>query len=319
MVDILDLEQRIKGGYMVSYAEAVEFERSSSTQELCALAEALREFFCGKSMDTCSIMNARSGRCSENCKWCSQSKFHATDVDIYPLVEAGEAVKQAQYNANKGVRRFSLVTSGRTMSDLEIEKCCDIYNKIQEVTDIYLCASMGLLTKAQLKKLYDFGVKRYHCNLESAPSYFPELCTTHTTAEKLQTIRWAREVGMEICSGGIIGMGESAQQRLELAATLQKEGVMSIPVNILNPIKGTALADMPPLSDDEIIRTVAMFRIINPGARIRLAGGRTIVQHLMERLLHSGVNAAIVGDMLTTIGSQIDADKELFTKEGFEL
>lgn len=319
MERVKDLEQRIAEGYMVGYEQAVELVEQWSVEELSALAESLRVRFSGNDFDTCSIMNARSGRCSENCKWCSQSKFHDSKVYIYPLVGADEAVELALHNAAKGVRRFSLVTSGRTMSDTDVDKSCAIYREITSRCDIYLCASMGLLSKEQLQRLFDSGVRRYHCNLESAPSYFGELCTTHTPAEKIQTIRWAMEVGMEVCSGGIIGMGESQRQRVELACTLQELGVLSIPVNILNPIPGTPLEDMPPLSDDEVIRSVSMFRIVNPMARIRLAGGRVIVRHLMERLLHSGVNAAIVGDMLTTVGSQIDADCELFRKEGFEL
>lgn len=301
----------------MTYGEAVTLSDSSETEELCSLADNLRRHFTGDYLDTCSIMNARSGKCPENCKWCSQSRFHNTDIETYPLVESEEAVKMASHNAAKGVRRFSLVTSGRAMSDKEIEKCTVIYREIGRASDIKLCASMGLLTKIQLQKLYAAGVKRYHCNLETAPSYFPELCTTHTTEEKIRTIKWAQEVGMEVCSGGIIGMGESMEQRIELAVTLRELGVLSIPVNILNPIKGTSLENIPPLSDDEIVRTIALFRIINPEAYIRFAGGRTLIKHLERRLLHCGMNGSIVGDMLTTSGSDIETDKGMFINEGF--
>lgn len=182
-----------------------------------------------------------------------------------------------------------------------------------------LCASMGLLTKPQLQKLFECGVMRYHCNLETAPSYFPELCSTHTVADKIRTIHWAQEVGMEVCSGGIIGMGETLEQRIELAVTLRELGVKSIPVNVLNPIKGTLLENALPLADDDVLRSFAMFRIICPDAHIRFAGGRLLVKHLERRLLHSGVSASIVGDMLTTSGAAIDSDKEMFTEEGFWL
>ncbi|MCC8035270.1 MAG: biotin synthase BioB [Rikenellaceae bacterium] len=306
-------------GVRISYGEAVEIEKQWETEDLCQAAGRLRKVYTGNHIDTCSIMNARSGKCSEDCKWCSQSMFHNTGVDIYPLVGLDEALREAMHNASKGVHRFSLVTSGRTLSDRDVDRSAAIYRAIGRRCDIYLCASMGLLTKEQLQKLYDSGVRRYHCNLESAPSYFPHLCTTHTTEEKIRTIRWAQEVGMEVCSGGIIGMGETMEQRIELAVTLRELSVKSIPVNILNPVKGTALENTPPLSDVDILRSVAMFRIVNPDAHIRFAGGRNLIKHLEGRLLHSGISASIVGDMLTTSGSDIDTDKEMFKNEGFTL
>lgn len=319
MKDIRSLESRIKEGCRLSYNEAVELAHEASVAELQGLADRLREHYTGDLFDTCSIMNARSGRCPEDCKWCSQSKHHHTDVDIYPLVGAREAVDMARHNAAKGVRRFSLVTSGRAMTDAEIVKCKEICDRLAGEVEIEVCASMGLLTKPQLQALFESGVKRYHCNLETAPSYFPELCTTHTTDDKIQTIRWAQEVGMEVCSGGIIGMGETLEQRVELAVVLRELGVRSVPVNMLNPIPGTRLAGTAPMSDDEVIRSIAMFRIVNPEAHIRFAGGRTRVKHLERALLHGGVSASIVGDMLTTSGSDIDSDKALFANEGFSI
>ncbi len=314
-----NLTEALKEGYRLGYEEAVRLAAAVPIERLCEMAGNLRRHFLGNFLDTCSIMNARSGRCSENCKWCSQSKYHHTNIEVYPLVGAPEAVALARHNAEKGVRRFSLVTSGRAMSDSEIEQCRTIYEVLRQEVNISLCASMGLLTKAQLQILYDAGVRRYHCNLETAPSYFPQLCTTHTIEEKIRTIGWAREVGMEVCSGGIIGMGETAEQRIELAVTLQQLDIRSIPINILNPIPGTALEGTKLLSDNEILSTVALFRILNPEAHIRFAGGRTLIKHLERRLLHSGISASIVGDMLTTSGSEIEQDKEMFKNEGFEI
>lgn len=310
-------EAEIKKGRRLSYEEAVELCAGTDTETLCRTANNIREYFCGNYFDTCSIMNARSGKCSEDCKWCSQSVFHKTDIDTYPLVNETEATEAALYNGAKGVKRFSLVTSGRALTGTEIEKCCRIYKSIGKVSGIGLCASMGLLNKEQLQALHGSGVKRYHCNLETAPSYFPRLCTTHTTDEKIRTIKWALEAGMEVCSGGIIGMGETMEQRIELAVTLLELGIRSIPLNILNPIRGTALEGTTPLSGDEILRTAAMFRIINPEACIRFAGGRTLIKHMERKLLRSGINGSIIGDMLTTYGSDIETDKEMFTEEGF--
>ncbi|MFI3315767.1 MAG: biotin synthase BioB, partial [Rikenellaceae bacterium] len=222
----------------------------------------------------------------------------------------------ATNNHNKGVRRFSLVTSGRTLSDSEVQKAAKIYSALSKGNSIKLCASMGLLAKEQLELLYKSGVSRYHCNLESAPSMFSRLCTTHTIEDKLATIKAAREVGMKICSGGIIGMGESMAQRIEFALLLRKVAPDSIPLNILNPIKGTALEHTQPLSQEEILVSLAMFRIVNPEASIRFAGGRGALSPQGQiTALQCGINGAIVGDLLTTIGDKdIEADRKMFEK-----
>lgn len=313
------MEEKIAAGYRLGYDEALELMRTTSPGELYELAHRLRTRYQGKRIDTCSIMNARSGRCSEDCKWCAQSKFHKTDIDVYPLVGETEAVQEAAHNASKGVGRFSLVTSGRTLTDAETDRVCAIYRRIGREVPIRLCASLGLLTREQLVKLRESGVEHYHCNMETAPSYFSKLCSTHTPEEKIRTIEWAKEAGLKICSGGIIGMGESAEQRIEFAVTLQKIGAVSIPVNVLNPIPGTPLADVAPLTDTEVLVTMAMMRIINPEANIRLAGGRNMIKHLEEKALYCGISASIVGDLLTTIGSDIDTDKAMFRRCGFEV
>ena len=313
------LKEKIEQGYRLGYDEALELLRTTPEKELYALAHGLRTRYQGKTIDMCSIMNARSGRCSEDCKWCAQSKYHRAEVEVYPLVGEEEAVKEAAGNARKGVKRFSLVTSGRTLSDADTDRICAIYRRIGSEVPVSLCASLGLLNRDQMRRLKESGVRRYHCNLETAPSHFPKLCTTHTVAEKLRTIGWAREAGLEICSGGIIGMGESEEQRVEFAIALRQTGAISIPVNVLNPIPGTRLAGTEPLSDSEVLRAVAVMRILNPEAAIRLAGGRTLIKHIEERLLYCGVSALIVGDMLTTTGSDIDTDKRMFRRCGFEV
>ena len=319
MESVSGLEKKIEEGYRPDYDEALSLMRSLSLEDLCALAHALRLRYQGKRVDMCSIMNARSGKCGEDCKWCSQSRFHHTDIEVYPLVDAESALREAVHNASKGVSRFSLVTSGRTLSSADTERICAIYRRIGSECPIILCASLGLLNREQLFQLKESGVTRYHCNLETAPSYFPQVCTTHTIEEKLQTIEWAREAGLEICSGGIIGMGESEEQRVEFALAIRRTGAVSIPVNILNPIPGTRLAGMPPLKDEEVIRAVAMIRILNPEASVRLAGGRSRIKAVEPELFRCGISGSIVGDLLTTTGSDIDTDKAMFLRLGFEL
>lgn len=316
--EIIELGEKVKQGHVVTFYEARQAALSPDKKTLYKVANELRRHFRGDHFQTCSIINARSGRCPEDCKWCAQSHKHHTGIDEYPLIDAKAAIEMAVHNAKKGVGRFSLVTSGRRLTDKEIDHVVDIYHQVSENTGIDLCASMGLLSKPQLQKLYDAGLRHYHCNVESAPSFFPSLCSTHTIEDKLQTIRWAQEVGFGICSGGIIGMGETLEQRIEMAIFLRDDvKAVSIPVNVLMPIKGTALQDQPPLTPEEILTAFAIFRLCNPKAEIRMAGGRVKFAKNQTDAIECGVDASIVGDMLTTTGTGgIDDDMRFFRSCG---
>ena len=312
------LTKKVLDGGSLDEEEALLLAKVSQKEELYqAAAEITRRFGCRR-FDTCSIINARSGHCSENCKWCAQSAHYATGIATHDIVSEAEGLKQARYNEAKGVHRFSLVTSGRSVKGKALQQVCDIYRAVGGQTGMYLCASLGLLTREELQQLYDSGVRRYHCNLETAPSFFSSLCTTHTIDEKLQTIRWAEEIGFEVCSGGIIGMGETLEQRIELAFTLRQVAPHSIPINILQPIPGTPLADVPPLSDDDILTTIALFRFIHPRVELRFAGGRArLSRDVLRRALEIGINSAVVGDLLTTVGTRIDEDRQLSREAGY--
>lgn len=312
------LKERVLAGGSLTFAEAVALAGTKDKEALYEAASEITRAFHAKRFDSCSIINARSGRCPEDCKWCAQSVHHKTAIEVYDLVSPEKTLELARWNQQKGVRRFSLVTSGRKVSGRTLEQVCRIYRMLSEQTGLSLCASLGLLTKEELLALKQAGVGRYHCNLETAPSYFPELCTTHTQQEKIATIRAAREAGMEICSGGIIGMGETMEQRIELAFTLKELNVSSIPINILQPIAGTPLEHTPLISDEDILTTIALFRFIHPEAQLRFAGGRArISEQVQLKALQIGVNSAIVGDMLTTVSCKIDEDKQLIAKAGY--
>ncbi len=318
MYSVSQLEEKVLSGGLINEQEALWLALEADKETLYAAANRLRLHFCGNRMDLCTIMNAKSGKCSEDCKWCSQSAYYKTNVKVYELIDHQEAVKQAQINKNAGAHKFSLVTSGRDISHANLDKLCKIYEDIAKTNDIHLCASMGLVDKPKLEKLKAVGVKMYHCNIETAPSLFPKLCSTHTIEEKLETLRTARELGMTLCCGGIIGVGETMEQRVEMAMTLQPLNIESIPLNLLSAIPGTDLQNAEPITDDEILTTFAMFRFVNPRSGIRFASGRIKIQHMQERALKAGMNAALIGDLLTTIGTKMHEDVVNFRKAGFE-
>ncbi len=279
----------------------------------------ITEKYVPRKFDTCSIVNARSGRCSENCKWCAQSAHYNTGCETYDIVDHDHARHVARYNASFGIGRFSLVGSGKAVRGKALAQVCTLLKEVAEEDNINTCASLGLLNEAELQQLWDAGVHRYHCNLETAPSYFGSLVTTHTIADKLATIEAARKIGFEICSGGIIGMGETRRQRMELAIELRKAEPVSIPINILCPIPGTPLADTELIAEDEVLLTVALFRFAHPRVQIRFAGGRArLSRETQLKALRAGVNGAIVGDLLTTLGSTVAEDKKLCAEAGYE-
>lgn len=317
-VELDRLRVKILGGETLSESEAYSLS-AMPRRALHAVAAEVTAAMSPRRFDSCSIVNARSGRCSENCKWCAQSAHYATGCHTYSIVSEDECLALARHNAACGIRRFSFVASGRAVRGQALCDMAALAAKVKADTGIYTCASMGLLTREELQTLWNAGVRRYHCNLETAPSYFATLCTTHTVEDKLATIASAREIGFEICSGGIIGMGETVEQRIEFALTLRRAAPVSIPVNILQPIKGTPLQDTPPISDDEILDTVAFMRLIHPRTTIRFAGGRAgMASDLQAEAMRIGVNGAIMGDMLTTVGSGIADDIAAIRRAGYE-
>lgn len=299
-------------GIPATVEEALALDGACSTDELADAADRVRRRHNGDEVDSCSIVNARSGRCPEDCKWCAQSRRHSTGVEEYDIIARSEAERAARLNREAGIRRFSLVTSGRRVGPADIGRFCDIYRALAP-SGLSLCASMGLLRREELAALRRAGVKRYHCNLETSPEFFPRLCTTHTYADKLRTIVDARAEGMEVCVGGIIGMGESMTDRLRLAEEARDAGAVSMPVNILNPIPGTPLEATPLIDEDTIVRSVALMKLVAPRLALRFAGGRARLSEASQlRMLRGGISGALMGDMLTTIGNTVDSDHRLF-------
>lgn len=317
MVDFESYINRIISGKDITFEEALELAEHADPTALYEAADELRKRLHGNHFDLCSIINARSGKCSENCRFCAQSSRYQVDIETYGMVPYEEVRRQGKENESQGVGRFSLVTAGKEVSDEDIESFGDIYKKLGEESELYFCASMGLLTREKARKLVESGVRRYHCNLEACRDFFPKVCTTHTWDQKVETIKIAREAGMDICSGGIIGMGEKLKHRIELAVELRELGVYSIPINILTPIPGTPFGDHENISLGEVLTCIALFRFINPHAVVRLAGGRALLGNEQYRCFVSGANGAIVGNYLTTAGNKIPEDIGMIEKLGY--
>lgn len=318
MNKVRELEKRILANEIPDREDFIALW-DAPIEELCAAADSLRAHFCGRGFDLCTIVNGKCGRCSEDCKYCAQSARYPTRTQEYPLLPREELVKHAVENARQGVLRYSIVTSGRRLGDDEVERVCGDIRAIKAAADIEVCVSFGLLDERAFSKLRDAGVTRAHCNLETSRRYFPSVCSTHSYDEKIETLRAARRAGLSICSGGIMGLGESKEDRVDMALTLRELGVKSVPVNFLNPIPGTPFEHNTPLTDDEKRRTAAIFRFILPRASIRLAGGRGLIADKGEGCFRAGANAAISGDMLTTAGITVETDMRLLKKLGYEV
>lgn len=313
------LKNKVLAGGEVTREEALGL-MDAPLEALSQAADQLREHFCGDRFDLCTIVNSKCGKCSEDCKYCAQSAhYHTSLEESYPLLSTEELVKGAAENKRQGVLRYSTVTSGRKLSDREVDQVCESIRAIREQVGIEVCVSFGLLGEEAFRKLKEAGASRVHCNLESSRSYFPHVCTTHTYDEKIETMKAARRAGLSVCSGGIIGLGETMEDRIDMVLTARELGVKSVPVNLLNPIPGTPYEHNPVLTEDELRRVVTIFRFLIPDGNIRLAGGRGLLEDKGARCFCSGANAAISGDMLTTAGITVERDLEMLRKLGYQV
>jgi biotin synthase len=316
---IKKLSHEIIEGRRLKREEDLSFFAVVDLEELCQGANEIRKTLCGDNADLCSIINGRSGRCSENCKFCAQSSHYSTGIDEYSFLDADTIVADCKKHEEKGIHRYSIVTAGRDLKRKDLDKACEAYRRMNDECDIDLCASHGLLTEEAYVALKESGVSTYHENIETSKRNFPNVCTTHTYEDKINGIKLAQKVGLNVCSGGIIGMGETFEDRLDMAVSLAELGIGSIPINALMPIKGTMYEDLEQLSEQEILRTIAMFRYINPISKIRLAAGRILMEGSGRRAFLAGANAAITGDLLTTSGNNINEDKVMLTQIGFKI
>ena len=314
---ILELAEEIISGRRITREDDLNIFLTCDLNELCRGADRIREHFVGNKVDLCSIINGRRGRCPEDCKYCAQSAHYHTTCEEYDFLPEEQILEACRFNEREGVDRFSIVTAGRALTGEEFEKAIHAYETMHRECRIDLCASMGFLTREQLHRIHMAGVNSYHHNIETSRRNFPNICTTHTFEQKVETLKMVKEEGMYACSGGIIGMGETWEDRLDMAVTLAELKVDSIPINALMPIPGTPLEHVERITEPEILRTVAFFRYINPEADIRLGAGRALLTNDGEIAFQSGVSATITGDMLTTVAcATIRSDKQMLTNLG---
>lgn len=318
-MDLKKLADDIINGKRLKREDNLSFFINCDLDALLEGADKIREYFCGDKVDLCTIINGRSGRCGEDCKYCAQSAHNHTNCEVYDFLPKEKILAEALANEKEGVDRFAIVTAGRSLSGEDFEKAIDAYETMHRECKLDLCASLGFLTKEQFHRLHEAGVTSYHDNIETSRRNFPNICTTHTYDMKIETLKLVKAEGMWACSGGIIGMGEDWEDRLDMAISLAEVGVDSIPLNTLMPIKGTPLENERRLTEPEILRTIAFFRYINPEADIRLGAGRALLTGDGIKAFQSGASATITGNMLTTVAcATIRSDKNMLKDIGRE-
>lgn len=318
--DLFDLAQAVLSGAALSFDDALALTELTEDDipVLLSLANKIRVHFTGSTVDTCEIVNARSGNCSENCSFCAQSAHHRTQIETYPLLSEQALVTAAKQAEAHGAYRFCIVTSGCGMkNDADFPNITQAIQRIGRETTLQRCCSLGILSDEHVAALKQAGITRYHHNLESSKSFFSQICSTHSYDDRVATVKKVKAAGLEVCSGGIIGLGESWRQRIELAFALKELNVDSVPINVLNPIKGTPVENVARLHSLEILQTFAIFRFILPDKIIRYAGGRERnLGELVPLGFLSGINGMLLGNYLTTSGRGADTDLQTITQLG---
>jgi len=311
----LDITEKVLSGERLAKDEALTILKAEGAElgYFFAGAQRIREKFFADKVSLCAIINAKSGRCPENCSFCAQSSHYQTDAPVFALKTVAEIFSGAQSAQQAGAHCYGIVTSGTAISaGVELDTVLQAIRKIRQELTVEPSASLGLLDDASAQALAAAGCVTYHHNLETAPSFFPHICSTHSYELDLNTVRVAKTAGMRVCSGGILGLGESLEQRLELAETLRELEVDSVPLNFLSPVTGTPLENCPPISPMDCLRAIAMFRFILPDRSIRVCGGRERnLRDLQSMIFMAGANGMMVGNYLTVHGRNLEEDRQM--------
>lgn len=320
MKKIEQYQGKVLEGELLCKEEAVQLA-DAPLDELCQAADEIRRHFCGNAFDLCAVISAKGGKCSEDCKFCAQSGNNPScrNVPQFPLLSTSELLENACQKDRKGIMAYCIVSSGRALPMKDVDRLCKSLNELKVKTNLRLCGSLGLLDQERLEKLRITGLEMIHNNLESSESHFKKMCTTHTYEEKKQTIQAAKDAGLQVCSGALFGIGETMEDRIELAFNERELGVRSIPVNMLDPVPGTPFEKESPLDVDVMRRIVALYRFILPDVYIRLAAGREYLEDKGKACFLSGANAAISGDFLTAMGISIETDIKMLREIGYRI
>ena len=303
-----------KKEYLELYEESLE--------ELVNISSVITKTNFENKIEFCSLVSARTGKCSQNCKYCAQSSYYKTDIDTHPLIRCEEVKKAAEDARRNGASRFAIVTSGKNPDESDFDKMLDMIKEINSVEGLSSCASIGLLNKEQAISLKEAGLKRFHHNINTCKSYYPSVCTTHTYEDRIKTIELIKDSGLELCCGVILGMGETREQRIEMGLELAEISPNSVPMNFLYPIAGTPFESyLDKIDEEEILKTIAIFRIMMPDVSLRYTGGRLLrlSKESQRRGLDAGIDSVLIGNMLTTIGISPDEDKEMLKETDREL
>ncbi|NOZ01279.1 MAG: biotin synthase BioB [Deltaproteobacteria bacterium] len=314
---------RMKDTRLIDAAEALDLLGCDGADffALMARAGAVRQKHKGNRVVLCGILNAKSGRCSEDCSFCAQSAHHSTDAPIHPLVSAERMVERAREVQTMGAREFSIVTSGETIrGENEMREICEALTRLRDAGAPWRCVSLGNLSEDQIARLRDAGLNNLHHNLETARSFFPKVCSTHEYDRDVQTVRTAKSLGLKVCCGGIFGLGESPAQRVELAMTLRELEVDSIPLNFLNPIPGTPLQGRHDLTPIDCLKIIAVYRLLMPDRDIYVCGGREVnLRDMQSWIFMAGANGMMIGNYLTTSGRDHALDLRMIQDAGMEV
>ena len=311
------------GGGDLSYEDALALTEvpEAGIPYLAAAANEVRLKFAGNTIESCALSNIKSGNCSEDCKFCSQSGHYKTDSPVYPQISVDEIVRQARAAEAMGASEFCMVSSGwGATNDQEFETVLEAIRRLKAETGLFIDASLGFLKPEQIIALKEAGLYRNNHNLEASKGYFDKICTTHTHEQRVNHVEMVRHYGIHPCSGGILGMGETPKDRVDLAFELKRLGAECVPMNILNPRRGTPLGDVEPLSPMEVIRYIAIYRLIMPASTIKIAGGREVnLRDLQALAMQAGANGLILGNYLTTMGRNPAQDLQMLKDLGFEV
>jgi biotin synthase len=318
---INSIVERIIEGGSPTPEEALRLSEAEGTAvfDLFRGASRVKEHFVGSEVHLCSIINAKSGRCAEDCAFCAQSSHHKTDAPVYGLVQEERMLDSAREAEANGSACFGIITSGTTVRGKDLEDILGALRRIRKETTILPSCSLGIIDEATALKLKEAGMDTYHHNLETAESFFPQICSTHPYSDDVNTVRAVKKAGLKVCSGGIFGLGESPAQRIEMAFTLKELDVDSVPINFLNPIEGTKLEGASNITAMECLKTIALYRMILPQKRITVCGGREKnLRDLQSWIFFAGANGTMIGNYLTTAGRNVDVDLKMFGDLGLD-